>query len=97
MKMPHFKMDLSKKTAFDIFCVSPSSATPFSTPSEISVGNKQGVWLEFKIQGMCQAALRPLLVNLKSVNLIFLEWHWYGGEGGVLVAASLVNLWKNLL
>jgi len=35
---------------------------------------------------MCQAALCPLHVNLKSINLIFLEWHWCGGGG--------VNLWN---
>ncbi len=62
--MWHHTADASKTIYSDIFPEYLCSATPFPPPIEISVGNKQGVWLKFKIQGMCRAALRPLLVNL---------------------------------
>lgn len=90
--MWHHKADTSKKISSDIFPESLCSATPFPPPIEISVDNKQGVWLEFNIQGMCRAVLRPLLLNLKSVNLIFFEWHWCRGRG-CPHAARLVSLW----
>lgn len=93
--MWHHKADTSKKISSDIFPESLCSATPFPPPIEISVDNKQGVWLEFNIQGMCRAVLRPLLLNLKSVNLIFFEWHWCGG-GGVLILHNLWDIaWKD--